>query len=238
MPWRSTSTCLPNNKSVAEHRLKLLQKRLIKNEDLRKKYTDFIEDLFVKRYAERVPSSELKRTDGRLWSLPHHSVVNPHKPDKTRVVFDCAATYKGTSLNSQVLQGPDLANNLVGVLMRFRENPVALMADIEAMFLQIKVCPGDVDALRFLWFPGNDVRQEPVECRMLVHLFGGVWSPSCANFALRKTAEDHSSEFEEEVISTVEKNFYVDDCLKSVETEGQAIEADEAINHVAVPGWV
>ncbi|XDV23048.1 hypothetical protein PO909_027771 [Leuciscus waleckii] len=43
----------------------------------------------------------------------------------------------GTSLNSQPLQGPDLTNLLVGVLTRFRKEPVVLMADIEAMFHQL-----------------------------------------------------------------------------------------------------
>ena len=134
IPWKNQEPRLPNNRSVAEHRLKLLQRRFSRNKDLSKKYSDFIEDLFLNQYAERVPSEELERSDGRVWYLPHHSVIHPQKPDKTRVVFDCAATYKGVSLNSQVLQGPDLTNNLVGVLLRFREEPVALMADVEAMF--------------------------------------------------------------------------------------------------------
>ena len=53
-------------------------------------------------------------------------MVHPQKPDKVLVVFDCAAAYRGTSLNAQVLQGPDLTNKVVGVLLRFREEPVAL----------------------------------------------------------------------------------------------------------------
>ena len=54
-----------------------------------------------------------------------------NKPGKTRVVFDCAAKHKGTSLNDQLLTGPDLTNSIVGVPMRFREEQVALSADIE-----------------------------------------------------------------------------------------------------------
>ena len=58
---------------------------------------------------------------------------------------------------------------------------------------------------------------------MQVHLFGATSSPSCANFALRKTAEDHKADFDEEMINTVNKNFYVDDCLKSVPTISEAV---------------
>ena len=65
-----------------------------------------------------------------LWYLPHHPVFTANKPEKIRVVFDCAAQYHGVSLNSQLLQGPDLTNSLFRVLIHFREDPVALMADI------------------------------------------------------------------------------------------------------------
>ena len=37
----------------------------------------------------------------------------------------------------QLHQGPDLTNNLVGVLLRFQQDEVALMADIQAMFHQV-----------------------------------------------------------------------------------------------------
>ena len=38
------------------------------------------------------------------------------------------------SLNKDVLQGPDFTNNLVGVLLHFREEQVAVMGDTEGMF--------------------------------------------------------------------------------------------------------
>ena len=110
------------------------------------------------------------------------------KPEKVRVVFDCAATYKGQSLNMQLLQGPDLTNSLVDVLIRFREEPIALVADVETMFYQVLVEPTDCDAFRFLWWENNDLNGEPVEYRMVKHVFGATSSPSCANVCLKKTA--------------------------------------------------
>lgn len=53
---------------------------------------------------------------------------------------------------------------------------------------------------------------------MKVHIFGAVSSPSCANYALR-TAVDNKDNFKREVANTIYKNFYMDDCLKSVPTE-------------------
>ena len=105
------------------------------------------------------------------------------------MVFDCAARYKGTSLNDQLLSGPNLTNSLFAVLVRFRQEPVALSSDIEAMFHQVTVDPKDVDALRFLWWPDDDLSKQPVEFRMKVHLFGSTPSPSCASFGLRKAPQ-------------------------------------------------
>lgn len=139
------------------------------------------------------------------------------------MVFDCAATFQGTSLNDQLLQGPDLTNGLVGVLLRFRQEPVAMVADVEGMFYEVRVSPEQCNALRFLWWPNNDITEEPVDYQMLVHLFGATSSPSCASFSLKKTASDNRNEFDVETIDTINRNFYVDDCLKSVSTTDKAV---------------
>jgi hypothetical protein len=86
----------------------------------------------------------------RIWFLPHHGVVHTQKLENIRVVFDAAST-DGVSPNSQLMQGPDFINSLLGVLLRFREYPTAIVGDIEAMFLQVKVPVEDTDSLRFLW---------------------------------------------------------------------------------------
>lgn len=98
------------------------------------------------------------------------------------------------------------------------------MGDIQAMFHQVKVAEEDRDFLRFLWWPNGDVTQDLMEHRMTVHLFGAVSSPSCASYALRKSADDHQFEFAANVCQAVKKNFYVDDTLKSSATEGDAIQ--------------
>lgn len=54
---------------------------------------------------------------------------------------------------------------------------------------------------------------------MTVHLFGVVKSQSCANYALRKTADDNQSQISTQVVSTIGYNFYVEDCLKSLSSE-------------------
>ena len=122
----------PSNRALAEKRLNSLRVRLKKDSDLYTKYSKGIKDYVDKGYAEKIPADEnvKEQEPSNMWYLPHHPVFHPQKPEKPRVVFDCAATYGGVSLNKQLLQGPDMTKTLVGVLLRFRENPVAFIADI------------------------------------------------------------------------------------------------------------
>ena len=206
LPWKTYPPCLPNNKTQAEHRLQLLKKRLVKDPNLLGKYREFMDNLLVKDYASKITREEVGPL-GTRWYLPHHPVFHPQKPGKIRVVFDCSAKHGNSSLNDQLLQGPDLTNSLIGVLTRFREEPIAFMSDIEAMFHQVRVRPSDRDALRFLWWPEGNLNNSPEEYQMNVHLFGGASSPSCANFALKKTASDNAQLFSDRTIETVKTEF-------------------------------
>ncbi|XP_072030104.1 uncharacterized protein [Amphiura filiformis] len=222
LPLR-TKVSLPNNRPLAEQRTAHLKRKLQRGEDFRNEYHAFMNDMLDKGYAEVVPEAERERSDGKVWYIPHHGVMHPQK-NKLRVVFDCAASYKGRSLNNELLQGPDLTSSLVGVLLRFREHPVALMADVEAMYYQVRVPKSDRDLLRFLWWPDGDINMPLQEYRMNVHVFGATSSPACANFALRQTAEDGQNRYSQEVCDTIRSNFYVDDCLKSIADESEAIQ--------------
>ena len=148
---------------------------------------EFMETLLNKGYARKCDqNSEAK---GRTWFLPNLGVYHQSK-GKLRVVFDCGAKFNGVSLNEKLLQGPDLTNSLVGVLIRFRTHPIAIMADIEAMLYQVQVPPEQRSFLRFLWWKDGMFYQEPDTFEMNVHIFGVISSPSCSNFALRQAAYD------------------------------------------------
>ena len=144
-------------------------------------------DIIDKGYARKVPV-DLQDVSSKKWYIPHHGIYHPHKPGKIRVVFDCSAKYQGKSLNDLLLHGPDLTNNLFGVLTRFRQEKITLMADIESMFYQVRVSEADYSYLRFLWWPDGNLESNLEEYQMAVHLFGAASSPSCSNFASRKTA--------------------------------------------------
>jgi hypothetical protein len=235
LPLRHPSAMFPDNYIQAKQRSDQLKKRFMKNPNFKDMYTAAMTETIEKGYAEQVPDSQKHRQDGRVWFIPHHGVYQPVK-QKLRIVYDCAAEFDDTSLNKELLQGPDLTNGLIGVLMRFRQFPIAVKADIEAMFYQVKVKPEDRDLMRFLWWPGGDLRKEPEEFRMTVHVFGAVSSPSCANFALLKTASDNEDNCGEEVVNAVKSNFYVDDFCVSVEKEDEARELSHGVKDLLAKG--
>ena len=235
LPLKHQNTNLPNNRKMAERRVESLKRKFERDESLHRRYTECIEELIREGHAEVVPPHQVGRP-GKTWYLPHHAVSHPAKPEKTRIVFDCSAKFDGKSLNAQLLQGPDLTNSLLGVLLRFRQEQVGITADIRSMFHMVRVPEEDADLLRFLWWPKGDTSREPQDYRMRVHLFGAVSSPSCANFALKKTAEDNWVEYGLEMRSTIERNFYVDDCLKSVQDADTAVKLSEQLRSACQNG--
>ena len=156
----------------------------------------------------------VKQWSDKGWYLPHQPVINPNKPGKVRRVLNGAPKFHGTSLKKSLLTGPDLHQNLIHVLLRFRQHQFAASADIEGMFLQVGVQDRDHPSLRFLW--REDPTRNVVVYQYTRHIFGAKDSPTCANYALQRTARDNIGE-QPEVTKAILEHYYMDDYLGSVE---------------------
>ena len=119
LPLRGHIGTLPDSRENAIKRLRATRRILDKNTVMKEQYFAFMQRIFDMGHAETAPplDSNVKRP---TWFLPSFGVYHPRKKDKIRVVFDSAAECEGVSLNKLLLSGPDLTNNLLGVLMRFR----------------------------------------------------------------------------------------------------------------------
>ena len=115
---------LPNNRWIAMKRAESLKRKFMKDKVFQEDYEGFISNMLIKGYARPAETNE------KRWFIPHHGVYHSTK-QKIRVVFDCSSEVNGQSLNKNLLQGPDLTNQWVGVLCRFRQEKVAIMADID-----------------------------------------------------------------------------------------------------------
>ncbi|CAK1596689.1 unnamed protein product [Parnassius mnemosyne] len=153
--WKQKDFQIPNNYKEAERRLHTLEKRLDRDSNLKLQYEERIENLFNSGYAERAP---MPPPQGRTWYLPHFPVINPAKPNKPpRLVHDAAAKTAGICLNDMLHSGSDLLQSLPGVIMRFRQYPYAVSADIKEMFMQIKVRKEDTTKKNeWRWLPSKE----------------------------------------------------------------------------------
>lgn len=114
--------------------------------------TAFLVRAIEESHAVVVPRSELKLRNENVGYIPHHSVYHPKKAP-IHAVLDCPASFSGFLLNNELIQGSNLTNMLMGIMLHFRKKPVALRAVREGMFHQVRVTPENRDLLRFLWWP-------------------------------------------------------------------------------------
>ena len=151
MLWIDSKVSLPNNYFSSLAQFKTLEKRLSKDPELRERFTDTNREDIRKGYVVTFEPHDPRKRFDREWYLPHHSVVNPNKPGMVRRVHNGASKFHGTSFNKSLLLGPDLLQNWIFVLLRFRQNNYAVSADVEGMFLQVDVLARDQISIRFLW---------------------------------------------------------------------------------------
>ena len=214
LPFREEFLSLPDSVPTSEKRLTWLKRKMQGDPVFHAKYSSVVEKYRTEGSSRQVHDDELAKLKP-VWYLPHHAVWHPRKPVEPRVVFDCASKSGETSLNEELLRGPENTSSLIGVILRFRVNEVTVTADIKRMFHQVYMTPEDRGALCYLWWPSGDISREPKTYQMLVHIFGAKSLPSVAGYALRKTAKDNEQDLSAQVVDAVFKDFYVDDLLKS-----------------------
>ena len=90
-----------------------------------------------------------------------------------------------------------MTNQIVETMIKFRQDKVAFVADIENMFFIYE------SLLCFLWWQDGDISRQPVDYEMFVHVFGGTSSPPCCNYALKRTEVDGEDQFGKEAAETL-----------------------------------
>jgi hypothetical protein len=160
-----------------------------------------IQDQLQKGIIEEVKPNKANGAVHLAWS--HYTTKKT--TTKLRVVYDASAktSKENNSLNDCFHRGPVMVHDLCGILLRFRKHPIAIVADIERAFLQIKLQRDQRDVTRFLWLKDIDNPmtnpckiQEYRFCRVP---FGVVSSP----FLLGATIEHHLDTFHNEISNKI-----------------------------------
>ena len=156
---------------------------------------------------------EVESSDNDMqWYLPHRLVKQPHKQGKVRRVCNAAAKFKGVSLNDKFSSGPDILRNLVGIVFGFRANQIAITSGYVSMFLQVAVPKDECKVLRFPW------RDEPDD-KIGIFEYN---RQTCANYGFQQGGRDNKVDFPS-AASTIVRNVYMDDLVKSVDSPQAAI---------------
>ena len=152
-PWLVDPRSLPDNYSSALATLKNTERKLRQDQTWAKVYNEQIQDMVNRGVARKLSEQELSEWEGPKFYLSHLAVSNPKSlSTPVRIVFNSSQPFHGVSLNSSLAKGPDsYLNNLLGILLRWRENHVAIQADIRKMWNSIFIEPLEQHCHRFLW---------------------------------------------------------------------------------------
>ena len=242
-PWKRDPKFLPDNRSQALKRLEGTERHLKLNLDQAKAYDEQMTEMVKLNFCRKLSEEEVKNYKGPVHYIPHHAVIRPEKKSTpVRIVFNSSSVFEGHKLNDYWMKGPDLVNNLFGVVLRFREKEVAPVRDISKMYHRILILERDQHVHRFLWRNLETLREPDVYVKTVL-TFGDKPAPAMAQTALRKTAEE-SKIAHPKAAEVVTKNAYMDDICNSVDTVMEAKQQTEDIEFVLekggfkVKGWI
>ncbi|XP_064624611.1 uncharacterized protein LOC135486058 [Lineus longissimus] len=193
IPWKREKPNLPDNRSMAEKRLRSLEASFRRRPEVGEQYKNAFNQNIEKGYVRKLSPEEASE---KGWYLPHFAIVKKDKETtKVRIVYDAAAMFEGTSLNDEMLPGPNLRNDIVKILLNFRRRPVALVGDVKEMFNQLVLKPDHSTRYhRLLW---RDLQLDrPIDTYEAVRVvFGDRASPYLAMFVLREQADRESKKY-------------------------------------------
>ena len=234
-PWKKDPCKLPDNKVAAQKRLETTERRLRKQQEHADAYNAQMQEMCNLNFARKLSDEEAKSYQGPVHYISHHGVARPES-DSTplRIVFNTSASYQGHALNEYWMKGPDLLNDLFGVLLRFRERQCALIGDLSKMYHRILIPESDQRVHRYLW-RDMETNREPDVYVKTVLTFGDKPAPAMAQIALRKTAEESEKEYPD-AAKVLKENTYMDDICHSEETPAKVHKIADDLDKVLKKG--
>jgi hypothetical protein len=229
LPFKEDSKPLGNSLAKAERQFLHQEKRLsVSQPSAKAEYKMVMEEYISLKHMHKIDSSEVFGTDSsKQYFLPHHGVYRENSQSrKLRIVFDASSkSANGVSLNDNLMIGPKLQNDLVGILMRFRLHNVAMTSDVRHMYRQIKVHPEDAPFQRIVW---RSDPSEPLQYFQLDRVtFGTSAAPYLAIKTLNQVAEDDGDKYP--LAKEKFNDFYVDDWVSGFSDVNTAMQAKEQL---------
>ncbi|XP_044754985.1 uncharacterized protein LOC123313939 [Coccinella septempunctata] len=186
LPFKKSTTQLGESKQRALARLFQLENKLDKDEKLSPMYKEFMQEYIALGHMKIASSNN----SAKRYYIPHQPVLKKERDTtKLRVVFDASAkTSTGLSLNDILHTGPKLQQDLIDILIRWRKHKIAITADIEKMYRQVKLDRENQPLHSILW---RNTKYEPIQTYELTTVtYGTAPAAYLAIRTMRKLAKD------------------------------------------------
>ena len=223
-PWKSENPELPDNYGLAYGRLKSTIKHMRENKELLEAYDKIIKTQLEKGMIEPIENEQNQKN--LVHYIPHHAVIKPNNATtKIRIVYDASAKSKkeNKSLNECMHRGPVILEDLCALLLNFRTNKIAMVADIEKAFLQIALQEDDRDVTRFLWL--KDVTKPSIGDNIQIYRFTRVpFGIIASPFLLGGSVQHYLKDTGIEIASKISNELYVDNLISGEDTPRKAIQ--------------
>lgn len=207
LPLKENPSVLGDSINRAKHCFLSLERRI----ETRAKFKDMYKQ-FMAEYESLGHMSEYKgnQLNKNAYFIPHHGVLRESSSTtRLRVVFNASSpTSSGVSLNKIQMVGPTVQDDLLSILLRFRQHKYILSADVEKMYRQIAVHPDDRYLQQIIW---RDNPAAPLKTFTLNTVtYGTASAPFLATRCLKQIGLDCDDSAVREIII---HDFYVDDLL-------------------------
>ncbi|UYV82438.1 hypothetical protein LAZ67_21002170, partial [Cordylochernes scorpioides] len=222
---------LGDSKSQALRRFLSLERRFHQKPVYSQHVREFMQEYLNLGHMEVINEIEPEQLSHQVYYMPYHAVLRDQSTTtKLRVVFDASArTSTGLSLNDLLYCGPKLQEDIFNILIKFRTYSIALTADIEKMYRQIRLNPADCCFQRILWRASPN---EPIkEYQLATVTYGTTSAPYLAIKTLKTLAHDEQEQFPQ-ASKAILTNFYVDDMLSGANSVEEAKDLIIKLNQI------
>ncbi|GFY33706.1 integrase catalytic domain-containing protein [Trichonephila clavipes] len=197
-------------------------------------YKEFMNEYELLGHMEEIKNETLDKIN---YYIPHHSVYKPEDIHSIESCLRCKylKNNKWFSLNSILLNGGIIQQDLFSIVSRFRKHEYAFSADIKKMYRQILVDPNQRDLQRIMWKTSADA---PVKTYKLATVtYGIVSAPFLATRTLRALADERKAEFPD-AADVICNDSYMDDILSGESTlEGCKKTPNQIISTITERGF-
>lgn len=230
MPLKDDPGVLGDSYEMAKRRFLSLERRFERDPAFKERYVGFMQEYErLGHMTENNPAGD-SHPDGNVnYFLPHHGVIRESSTTtKLRAVFDAsAATTSGLSLNDILMVGPTVQDDLLSILLRFRQHKYVISGDIEKMYRAIDVIASQRSLQQIIFRADSNLPLKTYSLNTVT--YGTASAPYLATKCLVSLAATTTNQT---VKSSIERDFYVDDYLSGDNSISGVVELSREVSSI------